>query len=111
MPVKTAAREDGRRLFCYGRWKRRIDSKRRIRLPSEFRFGFGEEAVIVERDDLNGFSVYPIEKIDQFNDPSQLWLVDIDSHGRFVLPLVVSFSRPEVIWLGKGDHFEVAFEQ
>jgi len=110
MAAKVAAKEivrrRGEKLFCYGRWKRTIDSRRRIALPPRFRQGFGREIVIVEEGE--GFSVFPITRLrHNFDDLSKVWIATIDNQGRIGIPSVISYSKPKVVWLGRGDHLEV----
>jgi len=113
MPTKTAAKGKSQRggsgLFCYGRWPRTIDSRRRIALPRRFKPGFGREVVIVEKG--KGFLVFPITRLqDNFDDCSKVWIATIDRQGRIGIPSAISYSRPEAVWLGRGDHFEVVFK-
>ena len=103
--AKETARRRGKKLFCYGRWPRKIDRKRRLVLPARFRWGFGDKVVIVEKDS-NSFLIYPLARIDDFDDPSKIWIVKLDGEGRIVIPSAIRFPHPEITLLGKGDHFE-----
>ncbi|PJE69399.1 MAG: hypothetical protein COU98_02280 [Candidatus Staskawiczbacteria bacterium CG10_big_fil_rev_8_21_14_0_10_38_10] len=101
----------------FGRWRRRIDGKRRIVVPERFRGEFNGEVLLMvnksneqEKESLLAYSLKGTEKLPP-EKMKFLFSAKPDGQGRIVLPKAVCDTLfkgcSEVIWEGWKDHFKI----
>ncbi len=95
-----------------GTYERKIDHRRRVVIPLDYRRGNNNWLLSIGRiGELNYISMFPEETYDRFKDsiePYMLYRVPVDEQGRILIPQELSeYIGHEVVFVGNDDTVQI----
>ena len=92
-------------MLFYGMWSATVNGKGRVNIPAEFIEKL-KNPIIIFRASNGCIRIYPGTVQDGLT-PSMLWLRDLDSLGRVVIPKILGIKSQKMVWYGEGEYLEL----